>query len=471
VIRRLLKRSSDELPMNPASRLTHHLAYEATQAVVVAACLACLAFVALGGQFGDIYVWLRGSAPTSGQVSVLTIGEEALYLYAPDDPLPEVTPRGLLAELVRFADVAGARVIVLDILLDQAQPGDVELAEAALAHGGVVGAVRFQLTDPAHGREFAAGLAPTYGDSVSAGFANLREEENALFSGRGLLVRRAPLVRRVAGASLTGPWPTSLFSGEQNDPEIMPSLALMAAWLHVARGLGETASPASLGKTLGEACGGRPLRCDLATADLGLPRIPGDLGRPLEINYRGPESADGLPTVRAAQALRVMGEAALLQSLGVESPIAIPDELAGKLRDRVVVICRVDAGAAEAGDRFATPHSPLLMRQDMSGGRIQAQVIDILLSGRHVRHTGPFLAWPLAALIVVGVWWTQRRLRDDAHSLAWVAVAFALVGLGALVFRWSDGLVLDLGLPLTALLVTLIVVRLKGWAMEDQVPD
>jgi len=471
VIRWSLKGSPDELSTNPTSRLSHHLAYEATQAVVVAALLFALAFVTLGGQFGDIYVWLRGSAPVSGEVSVLSIGEEALYLYDPDDPLPEITPRGLLAELVRFAAAAEARVIVLDILLDRARPEDARLAEVARAHGAVIGAERFALTEPASGREFAAGLAPGFGDSIGTGFANLQEEENALFSGRDLLVRRAPLVRRVARAALTGPWPANLVSGDQADAEVMPSLALLAAWLHAARARDATATPAALRRSLARACDGTPLQCDLDEADLGLPRIPGGLERPLEINYRGPESGDGLPTVRAAQALRVMGEAALLQTLGIEAPIAVPEELKAQLRDRVVVICRVDAGAASAGDRFATPHSPLLGRSDMSGGRIQAQVIDTLLSGRHVRHTGHWLAWPLAALVAVAVWWTSRRLRDDVHSLAWLVVGVGLVALGAALFRLFDGLVLDLGLPLTALLLTLIVVRVKEWALEDQVPD
>ena len=472
MIRRWLKRSPDELPMNPASRLTHHLGYEAAQAVFVALFLGVLAFVALGGQFGDIYVWLRAGAATSGEVSLLTIGEESLYLYDPHDAQPEVTPRGLLAELVRFADAAGARVIVLDILLDQAQPDDPVLAEAARAHGAVIAAERFVVTDPATGREFAAGLAPGFGHDIATGFANLQEEENALFSGGDLLVRRAPLVRRVARARLTGPWPTNVVGGEQTDSEVVPSLALLGAWLHVARGRSEQTDPSTLRRTLAAACGGGALACDLGAEGLGLPRIPGGLARPLEINFRGPESEDGIPTVRAAQALRVMGESALLRALGVEAPIAVPDDLASELRDRIVVVCRVDAGAAQSGDRFATPYAfPALMRADMTGGRIQAQVIDTLLSGRHVRHTGPWLAWPLAALLIAGVWWSQRRLRDDVHSLAWLIAGVALVALGAAVFRVTDGLVLDVGLPLTAMLVAVLVTRVRAWALEDVSPD
>ena len=137
---RVRRTDPDGPSMEPVSHLTHHLAYEVAQAMVVAAVLACLAFAGLGGRFADLYVWLRGPAPVSDQVSVLSIGDEALYLWDPADPAPEITPRALLAELVRFLDAAGARVIVLDILLDLPAAGDDVLAAAAASHGAVIGA-------------------------------------------------------------------------------------------------------------------------------------------------------------------------------------------------------------------------------------------------------------------------------------------------------------------------------------------
>jgi len=453
--------------MNPTSRLAHHLSYEITQAGVVAAVLATLAFLVLGGRFADLYLWLRPTAPTSGQVTLLTVGEEALYLYDPSNPAPEVTPRALLAELVRFADAAGASVVVLDFLLDRPCEGDALLAAAARDHGAVVGAERFVVSDPGTGREFAAGPAVALGDAVVTGFANLHEEQHALFSSGDLLVRRTPLVRRVAWARQEGPWPMGLVGGDQIDAQVRPSMPLLAAWLHI------TGNPAAaLQRLIDEGCGGVPLTCDLDSADLGLPELPGGLHELLEINYRGPEGGDGLPTVRAAQVLRAAGESALMRSVGVELPLTVPVEMAEVLRDRVVVICRVDEVAAATGDRFVTPYSfPLLLGADMTGGRVQAQVIDNLLAGHHLRHAGAWLPLLLSALLLAGIWTTRHRLREDVHTALWCAAPAVIVFAGVALFRDTDGLVLDLGLPVAASLVALIALRLHGWALEDQIPD
>jgi len=445
--------------MEPVSHLTHHLAYEVAQAMVVAAVLACLAFAGLGGRFADLYVWLRGPAPVSDQVSVLSIGDEALYLWDPADPAPEITPRALLAELVRFLDAAGARVIVLDILLDLPAAGDDVLAAAAASHGAVIGAERFGVTEPRSGREFAAGITPDLAAVMGSGFANLHEEERSLFSG-ALLARKAPLVRRLARAQLAGPYPANLVGGEQTDGEVRPALALLAAWLQA--GSHRTAEIDGLVGRLQEGCGGTG--CDLGADDLGLPALPTDLAEPLAINFRGRERSDPIPTVRAAEALRVMGQDALMRSLGVEAPVEIPAALAEPLRDRVVVVCRVDTAAA---DRFVTPYSfPMMLREDMAGGRIQAQLIDTLLSGRHLRPLGAWAPWSLAVVLVVGIAWTRRRLRADVHSVLWVGACVALVAAGAVLFAATDGVVLELGVPLAAALLALVGLRLQGWAKE-----
>lgn len=453
--------------MNPASRLSHHLSYEITQAVVVAAVLAILAFVVLGGRLADVYLWMRPAAPTSGQVTLLTVGEEALYLFDPSDPAPQVTPRALLAELVRFADAAGASVVVLDFLLDRPCEGDELLAAAAREHGAVVGAERFVISDPGSGREFAAGPAAGFGHTVVTGFANLHEEQHALFSSGDLLVRRTPLVRRVAWARQGGAWPMGLVGGDQADAQVRPSMPLLAAWLHSSGG-----SATDLQRLLDDGCAGAPLSCELGAAELGLPELPGDLHDLLEINFRGREGSDEIPTVRAAQVLRAAGESALMRSVGVELPLTVPADMAEALRDRVVVICRVDEVAVAAGDRFVTPYSfPLMLGADMAGGRIQAQVIDNLLAGHHVRHLGAWLPLGLTGLLLAGIWITRRRLREDVHTALWCAAAAALVLGGIALFRATDGLVADLELPVAAVVVALIALRLHGWALEDQVAD
>jgi CHASE2 domain-containing sensor protein len=453
--------------MNPASRLSHHLSYEITQAAVVAGVLGILAFVVLGGRLADVYLWLRPTAPTSGQVTLLTVGEEALYLFDPSDPSPEVTPRALLAELVRFAHAGGASVVVLDFLLDRPCENDELLASAAREHGAVVGAERFVVSDPGTGREFAAGPAVGFGDAVATGFANLHEEQHALFSSGDLLVRRTPLVRRVAWARQGGAWPMGLVGGDQADAQVRPSMPLLAAWLHTSG-----SSAVDLQRRLDAGCGGSPMSCDLDAAELGLPELPGDLNDLLEINYRGAEGRDEIPTLRAAQVLRAAGESALMRSVGVELPLTVPADMAEVLRGRVVVICRVDEVAAAAGDRFVTPYAfPLLLSADMTGGRIQAQVIDNLLAGHHIRHLGAWLPLLLTGLLLAGIWLTRRRLREDVHTALWCGVAAALVLAGVALFRATDGLVADLELPVAAVMVSLIALRLRGWALEDQIAD
>ncbi len=455
------------LDMNPTSRLAHHFSYEIAQALVVGAVVAILAFVVLGGRFADLYLWLRPAAPVSDQVTLLTVGEEALYLFDPTDPTPVVTPRALLAELVGFVDAAGASVVVLDILLDRPAEGDERVAAAAREHGAVIGAERFVVSEPGRGREFAAGPAAAYGDTLATGFANLHEEQHALFSSGDLLVRRTPLVRRVAWARQENPWPMGLVGGDQIDAQVRASMPLLAAYMHASGG-----SAADLQRLLDEGCTGAPLTCDLDADALGLPPLPGGLHDLLEISYRGPEGADLIPTVRAAQVLRAAGESALMRSVGVELPLTVPDDVAAVMRDRVVVICRVDEVAARAGDRFVTPYSfPLLLGADMAGGRIQAQVIDNLLAGHHLRHVGAWLPVVLTALLLAGIWATRRRLREDLHCAVWLAAPAALVVAGAVLFRVTDGLVLDLGLPVAACLVALLVLRLHGWALEDTTPD
>ncbi len=433
----------------PVSHLTRALAYEVVVVAATALSVSVLLFLISAGQFEDLYTKLRGSAATSGEVALLTIGEEGLYLWNADDPEPEVTPRALLGELVRFCDAAGAEIVVLDILLDRPAPGDESLV-AAIRETGMptVGALRFVVTDPESGAEFAAGLVPALEDAVVPGFANLQEEEPWLFS-ETLLVRRAPLVRTVSTARLSGRWPMNLVGSEQSDHTVIPSISLAAAFM----------------KTQSDAA---DLHARLQDGSaLGLEKLP----KPEEgvlINFRGPEGADGLPTVRAASALRTMGMSALSGTLGHALPIDVPPDLREALEGRVVVIGRVDRMGRQGADRFATPYSfPTFARSDMAGVRVQAHVIDTLISGRHIRPLGRKVSWGLAVLLVASVVLTRRRLRDDVHVLAWALVSGLLVIASTLVFRWTDGLALDLGPPLGAALVTLTAVHVYGWAVEQ----
>ena len=112
------------------ARVSADLAHEVVVNVLAAVALAGLAFALFGGRVEDLYLRTRTFAPVSGHVTVVGIDEESFYLWDPADPRPEVTPRGLLAELVRVLTAAKARVVVLDILTDTPAPGDDEIGRA-----------------------------------------------------------------------------------------------------------------------------------------------------------------------------------------------------------------------------------------------------------------------------------------------------------------------------------------------------
>ncbi len=452
-----------QIPQNtrePFGFILRAMAYEVLVVLVTAVAIAVLAFVALQGRFQDFYLKLRPHAPVSGEVALLTIGPEAFYLWDPSDPTPSETPRALLAELVRFLDAAGTSVIVLDLLLDQPREGDEALAAAARAHGRVVAAERLVVTEPSSGREFVAGVSPTLLGAMYSGYANFQAEQSTLFSG-DLLVRRVPLVRLADRSHLMGPWPGNLVGGQQDIDQVVPALSLVATTLH-RRG---AVPPDQLARELQSGCSGTPMRCALSAEDLGLLPLPHPLHEPLSINFRGPEHADGLPTVTAARALRVNAQAALLRGLGVGADIEVPADVRALLADRVVVVGRVDH---DAGDRFFTPFAmPVPIEPDMAGPRIHAQIVDTLIRGSHIRSPSPLLAWGLGLLGALAVLAAWRRMSDHVLGALVVGLSAALFVLGVVVFDVTDGLALDLGPPLLGLLATLFLLTLRGWILDN----
>lgn len=439
------------------------MVYEVWVVALTGLAVSLLLFVGLGSGITDVYLQTRGVGPVSGHVAQVTIGEEALYLWDPTVPEPDVTPRALLAEIVRFLDRAGADVIVLDVLLDRPEPGDAELAAAAKAHGAVVAAERYVLTEPATDLQFQAGVNPAYAGSLAGGFANLYQRTTIL--SQDLLVRGAPLVKRVSRARATGRWPGNLVGAVQDDGAVVPSMALAAAWMFQRHRQGLSARIEELERTLQEHCVGAPdLVCDLDLPKLGLPPADGDLADVLPINFRAPEHSDPLPTVRAADILRVSGQAALMRQLDPSIQTEIPSAYRDVLQGRVVVVGR--AGIGDSGDRFITPFGfPAYLRADMAGCRVQAQVIDTLLSGRHIRVVrGPI--WALGAVLVGAVLLTWRRAPDRVHFTGWAAASVGLVIAGAVIFRLTDGWTLDMGPAVAGILGALLGVHLFAWARE-----
>jgi CHASE2 domain-containing sensor protein len=421
-----------------------------------------LLFTSFHGEMRDVYVKaseMLGVYPAknSGEVVLVTVGAEALYLWNPADPSPEVTPRDLLAELVRVLDAAEARVIVLDFLFETPSPADPALAAAATSHGAVVTAERWVVTDPSSGARFSPGPAASVGPMPS-GLANLAEEPLWTTS-EGRLVRALRLVERVNRARLSQPFPASI-AEPQGTHEPTPHMALLAAWWQRARTADPAATPETLLARLDQGC--RPT-CTVTLPDLGLPPGPG-LDTLAPVPFRGPEYRDGLATLSAAELLRLAGEPALFRSLGVEAPVVVPPWLRDRVAGKLVVVGRVDE---RAGDRFATPFSfPFPTTPDMDGARIQAHAIDTLLSGRHVWTVPDWFSGILGASLFIGVWTTARRLREDVHTIVWIGAGIGLVATGILLFAATDGVVLDLTVPLTSSWLGLLAVRLRSWAAD-----
>lgn len=421
-------------------------------------------FVAIGSGLTDVYLQVRGVGAVSGQVAQVTIGEEALYLWDPAAEDRSVTPRGLLAEIVRFLDQAGADVIVLDVLLDRPQPDDALLAAASRDHGSVIAAERYVLSEPAAGIHFQPGVARAYDGAIAGGFANLYQRTTIL--SQDLLVRGAPLVKRVSRARAEGVWPGNLVGAVQDEGAVVPSMALAAAWAFRRHREGLPARVVQLEETLRNGCEGEStLVCSLDLPQLGLPDAEGDLADVLTINFRAPEHSDPIPTVNAADILRLAGQAALMRSLDPSLQPPIPDAYRQVIDGRVVVVGR--AGVGPDGDRFITPFGfPAYLEADMAGVRIQAQLIDTLLSGHHVRS----VVWPVAvgaiALIALVVR-SFRRIDDRVHFTAWSAVSVGLVLVGAVIFRWTDGLMLDMGPAVVGISTALFAVHLRAWAHEQ----
>ncbi len=452
----------------PSGHLTRNFAYEVAVALVSFLAAVITWFIVMGGEMQDVYVFYHRHAPASEQVSLVTIGEEALYLWNPDDPEPDVTPRPLIAELVRFLDAAGARVIVLDILLEEPAPGDEHLVAAAKAHGAVIGAEHWRLTDPSTGRHFVPGIISAYDGAIHPAFANMEEQPASLFAAE-LLVRRTGLLHRVSRVRVDGVWPNNVVGSYDNNSALMPGLGLAAAWLHQERGANPDATLRDLDKLLREHCTGVPLQCSITPAELGFPALPVAVHEPMDINFRGPEGADDIRTVRASQILRAMGQTELMATMmGAPVDPIVPEHLESALDDRVVVIGRVTGVGRPDADRFATPYSfPMYLDADMSGVRLHANVIDTLLSGSHVRQVSWWIEFTFGVGLAVLCWFSRRRLRDAIHAIFWLLAAAGLIYGGVLVFRWTDGLVFDTSLPVGLILATSFVLHLRGWAIED----
>ncbi len=410
------------------SRIGTDMARDTLAALLSFVLLGTFGFLGLGGSLVDAYQWslrLRTAAPAE-HTALVTIDEQALRMWNPEDPSPEITPRGLLAQVVRALDLAGAKVVVLDMLMAESSQEDVRLATAATAHGTVLVAERYV---PSASRATLPFVQATTADldGLEPGLANLSMAASTFFS-EVLLVRGAPLLTEVHRARYRGRWPLSLTGEGSGQTLEMPALALLAAARTV----------------------------DMDPTEL--PRVP--VSGVVRIPFRGRAAVDGIPTVTASRLLGVLGQQELVASLGGVVTAELPADLAADLVGRAVLVCRVDG---EGQDRFSTPLGlPLANHADMSGCRIQAHLVEGLASGELVRVRGRVLGWLLVPLVVLAVIRTRDWGTDRRYVGAWVGSAGLTFMLAVALFHLTGGVALALGPPLFAVLLTTFGVLVRG---------
>lgn len=344
-------------------------------------------------------------------------------------------PRGLLAWVVRYLDAAGARVIVLDVLTDRPGEDDEALARAAEAHGAVIGATRLVSSGVPGRAPFVAGPTPGLRGTLEWGYANVHAEAPTVFGGfAGIsVVRAVRMVVPATSAAVTGTWPLNLLEDAEVGGEAIPrpALALAGAW----RFKHMDAPQGGLQAFLTERCTGQV--CERSW-ELGL-RPPRSLTEPMPINFRGPEGLDGLPTVPASDLLRGLLMPAVTASSASPEPIVPSQAVIDAVQDRAVVV-----GRPLASDRYLTPYGfPDLSTADMSGHRIQAHVLDTLLSGRHVRPVPDWLVYGLSALLAGWLWRSRRTMKAGRHTLVGLGIGGAAIPVATLFYLVTDGVSMD----------------------------
>jgi CHASE2 domain-containing sensor protein len=466
--------------MSDEAHWTDQLAWELVTSISSAVLVGLLGFTLFGGRFTDLYMSLAGPGTASGEVSVVTIGPAALAIWSPAEPAPEVTPRDLLATLITTLDEAGARTIVLDVLLDTPQEGDGALAEAIARHGAVVAAEQVQANQPRSSIGHAKGPSPSIGTigvtpGVQAAHANLVTEEPVLFTGHQIVRGTLPMMR-YERSQLSGSWPESLLTGLPPALTCAPALSLGGAWLHSARKVNPTATLADL---VAELCPppGDPQRsssqaaahaCDwdetapvLSCPTDRVSHLPA-LGVPLHerypLRFLAPESDLPFPIVPADDLLRARAQQVLEQGLGIP-PSPLPIRLVEQLSGRLVYVGRYAAAGGQEADRHATPYSfPFFEDPDTAGVLVQAQLADAMLTGRRL-HLLPSWVEGLCTLGAVVLTALSLRRWSRARCVAGWTLAFALATAGGFAWFERSGTVLELGLPIAGSMLALTILR------------
>jgi adenylate cyclase len=370
--------------------------------------------------------WLAD--PGDADTSIVFIDIDAASLEVYRDRLGRWPwPRDVYAALLQYLQVAGARLVVLDVLVSETDihdpASDSAFAEALELNGRVVLPVVFARGDaagaiPQSVRRAASDPATTTpsrlirphaigntGTATAASFAFV-EAPHPLFANRALAV----------GSVNVNADPDGVVRGDRlvygHAGRLYPSIALAAA-RHLAP----------------DRFGGEP---ELDGSTL---RIPLDRGR-LIVRWHGPYLEDGRSTYRVHPVFHVLNSFEQMLA-GLE-----PDVPLEALRDRIVLVGVTGAGTVEFDAR------PTPLRAFDPGVMIHAASLDNLLHGDWITRAPSGASAALVAVMGTGIGVFAGL---TSPWLATLGTVFILLMAGAgIVMAFGAGLWIDMAAPLLA---------------------
>ncbi len=329
--------------------------------------------------------------------------------------------RDRIARVIDLVRGGGARVIALDVLLENADnpAADQTLAEAIARAGCVVLPIDLEQT-PAGERPRPL-LAAMERAAAATGIANFTLDRDGT-------VRRVELRTLAAG-------PKGMAGG--------------------AAGRGRPAYALAIGEVYGAGTPGGPRRPD-AAAQPGRPvrGLPSDtdLTKPLVIDWAEIEPKE----LKAAPFSALLDDASYRAGL----------ERLGFFKDRIVILGHLQASAA--GDTFLTPLSRTAADR-VPGAIVQANALSNLLEGERLERAGrPVALLLLLAASLAGGAAARARTGFDAAA-AMAALVGMLLGLAYASVEWA-GLIVSAGPPVTGCVFAFVAMQLLAARAIQRLP-
>ena len=345
-------------------------------------------------------------------------------------------PRDVWEMVVRYAAVAGARVVAFDFSFPDPDlhdlPADSAFAREAASAGNVVQSVAFQSNaDTAEVRRLARYLEDTM---ALARLRDLGWAVDGPAAGQDFQVAVHPYGLLLAATRAVG--------SINFTPDAVDGTARRVPLFFGFRGRAYPALGLAVA-TVADSARFRsgPVRLEARSLALGALQVPVD-GGALLLNWRGPYR----DPQRGLETYRIYPVAQILQSYQAVSTGRTPAVPLAALRGKIIF---VGSSAAGLFDTRANPFAPA-----DPGVLIHATLADNLLSGDFLRRASPaanLAAIVLAALLagvavsfIASVWWSAAA--GAGLTLAYVALTLGLFGAG--------GVWLDAASPALAILLT-----------------